>query len=72
MARTRVPPGKGPGTRYLAKNLGLGYSPGKDLGPETWQRTSDWGTPPGCGQTNKVKALPYPVLQMRAVTTKSG
>ena len=27
-----------------------------------------WGTPPsGCGQTNKQKLLPYPILRMRAV-----
>ena len=50
----------------------LGYSPhpdlagvvphdgvprGKDLGPETWKRTWDWGTPPVDGYT-PVKTLP--------------
>ena len=34
-----------PPTRDLGKNLRLG-TPRKDLGPETWERTQDWGTPP--------------------------
>ena len=25
--------------------LRLGHPPGKDLGPETWERNCDWGTP---------------------------
>ena len=57
-AGTGVHPQKGPGTRNLVKNPGLEYPwkgpgkepetrvpPGKDLEPETWERTWNWGTP---------------------------
>ena len=37
-------PQKGPGTSDPGKNLGLGY-PRKNMGPVTWERTWDWGTP---------------------------
>ena len=54
LAGTGVPPPsqdwgtfqKGPETRDLGKNLGLGHPPGKDLGPETCDRTWDRGNPP--------------------------
>ena len=59
MGDTPVPdrgyPQKGPGTRDLGKNLGLGF-PWK--GPEKRERTGDWSTPQKGPETGyQVKSL---------------
>ena len=81
LARTGLPPSmagtrvhhKGHGTRgwgtprnYMGPEAGV--PPGKDLEPDTWERTWDWSTTPRCKLTNKLKILPSPILRMRTVT----
>ena len=63
---TTVLPGRDtPVLRYPQSGWGtphqvveLGYPPGKDLGPETWERTWGWGTPrKGPGKRKGAKDL---------------
>ena len=52
--------------RDLGKNLGLGYPNRKDLGPETWERIWDWGTPPHVNrQTDACENITFPSYYVR-------
>ena len=56
-----VPPRKGPGTSHWGTPWKRHGTSGSIMG---WR----WGTP-RCGQTNKLKLLPSPILRMRVVMT---